>query len=263
VRDEIFHRLARCLDDERPAALATVVGGAAIEGVGIGNQLLIVPQRVVPERGAPEAEPELLGSLGDRELDRAVIDRARELLATFRSERRVFETAGDAAEVFVELHPPRPKLYVVGAVHVAIPLVRFARELGYRTVVIDPRTAFATADRFPHADHLDTRWPGEALGDLGVDENTFVALLSHDLKLDLPALEATLRSPARYIGALGSRKTHGKRVAALRDRGYTDQEIGRIHNPIGLDLGGRRAEEIAVAVVAEMVAVSHGRDPKG
>lgn len=263
MRDEIFRRLARCLDEERPAALATVVGGdgvdgAAIEGVGVGGQLLVIPRR-----GEPEAEPELLGTLGDDELDRAVITRARELLATFRSERRVYETAGGAAEVFVELHPPRPKLYVVGAVHVAIPLVRFACELGYRTVVIDPRTAFATAERFPHADHLDTRWPKEALDDLGVDENTFVALLSHDLKLDLPALEATLRSRARYVGALGSRKTHGKRVAALRERGYTDEEIGRIHNPIGLDLGGRRAEEIAVAVVAEMVAVSHGRDPKG
>ncbi len=242
MKNEVYEELKRCLAAERLVALATVVAGP-----GLGRQLLLWP------------DGSRRGGLGDPRLDDEVGSRAGVLLSSFAAERRSYDSSGGPVEIFLEVHPPRPKLIIVGAVHVAIPLVGFARALGFRTVVVDPRTAFATRERFPDADEIVTDWPDVALQQIGVDENTFLALLSHDLKLDLPALEVALALPARYIGALGSKKTHGKRVAALREKGISGDAIGRIVNPIGLDLGGRRAEEIAVAIVAEMVAVSHGR----
>jgi len=253
AEDELFESLRACLEDERLVARATVVAGP-----GTGGRMLIFP--------GGETEGALGGDLGGdlgsdlgSDLDDAAKELAEELFATFAAARRTVELPGGEAELFVEVHAPRRRLVIVGAVHVAVPLVTFAKALGFHTVIVDPRTAFATAERFAHADEVLTLWPGEALRRLRPDEGTYVALLSHDLKLDLPALEAVLRGPARYVGALGSKKTHAKRVAALEEAGFSAAEIARIHNPIGLDLGGRRAEEIAVAVAAELVAVDHGR----
>lgn len=240
--NELYHKLHEDLDAERLVALATVV-----EGAGIGAQLLLYP------------DGSAVGSLGSPELDHRTHEKARELFASFASDTLAITHEGGSTQVFIEIHPPRPKLIVVGAVHAAIPLVSFAEILGLRTIVVDPRGAFATPERFGHADEIYTTWPDEALGRIALNEASYLALLSHDLKLDLPALEVALRSPARYVGALGSKKTHGKRVAALRERGFSAAEIARIKNPIGLDLGGRRAEEIAVAIIAEIVAASHGR----
>ena len=186
----------------------------------------------------------------------------RRAAASFRSQRRTLPTGDVEVDVFFEIHPPRPKLVIVGAVHVAAALVTFARELGFKTIVVDPRTAFATPERFAHADELRTDWPDEALVKTGINENTYLALLSHDLKLDVPALKVALPSAARYIGALGSKKTHAKRLAALAEAGVVGAAVERIHNPIGLDLGGRRAEEIAMAILAEMIAVQHGKSPR-
>ncbi len=202
-----------------------------------------------------------------QELAGPLVARARELFVAFRSERFELEAggetlAGEPLDVFLEIHAPRPKLVIVGAVHVAIPLVTFAKTLGFRTHVVDPRSAFATPERFAHADELLTLWPDEALERIGLNETTYLALLSHDLKLDVPALEIALPSPARYIGALGSKKTHQKRLKALTETGVSPELQARIHNPIGFDLGGRRAEEMAVAILAEIVAVSHGRGVK-
>jgi len=242
MKNDIYDKLKEAIEDEQLVALATVVAGP-----GLGEQRLVWPDGTS------------FGDVGPRELETHVEDLIVRLFKSFGCERQTFDVAGDEFEIFVEIHPPRPQLIVVGAVHVAIPLVGFAKALGLRTIVVDPRTAFATAERFPHVDELDTRWPDEALQAIGVNENTFLALLSHDLKLDVPALEVVLRRPVRYIGALGSKKTHAKRVAALEERGFDAAAVARIHNPIGLDLGGRRAEEIAVAIIAEMVAVSHGR----
>lgn len=239
---DLDRRLRESLDAERLVALATVV-----EGSGLGARMLIC------------ADGSAAGSLGLPELDHRAHEKARELFASFACDQlRVSRESGEI-RVFVEVHPPRPKLIVVGAVHVAIPLVRFAKILGLRTVVVDPRTAFATPERFGHADELHTTWPDAALRHVGLNEASYLALLSHDIKLDLPALEVALHSPARYVGALGSKKTHGKRVAALREKGFSETEIARIKNPIGLDLGGRRAEEIAVAIIAEIVSASHGK----
>jgi xanthine dehydrogenase accessory factor len=241
VRAEIFEGLKSALAEERLSALATIVAGP-----GTGAEMLLLPA----------GEP--LGSLGSPGLDASVREWAADLLAAQRTERRSFDTAAGAVEVFVEVYPPPPQLVVVGAVHTAIPLVHFARTLGYRTVVVDPRGAFATPERFAHADLLLREWPDEAFGRVRLHESTAVAVLSHDLKLDLPALRLALRSPAFYVGALGSRKTHGKRVAALREEGFGDAELGRVRAPIGLPLGGRSPEEIALAVIAEIVAARHG-----
>ncbi len=249
MRAEIYDLLKACLDADRLAAVATVVGGPRR-----GRQLLFAP-------AAGEAPAIRAGGLDSGKLESAIEDAVAEALASFKSRRGSFPTAEGECDVFVEVHPPRPKLIVVGAVHVASVLVTFANALGFRTVVVDPRTAFATPERFAHADELRHDWPDEALSALGIDENTFVALLSHDLKLDLPALEVALPSRARYVGALGSKKTHGKRVAALTEKGFSAEAIERIHNPIGLDLGGRRAEEMAVSILAEMIAVNHGKAP--
>ena len=248
--------LAAALDAERPALLATLVddGGGDSDGDIAGPSLgahLLVP-----------AEGEAVGSLGHPELDQQVRQLAAGHLASQRSQLHALTVDDTTYQVFLHAHPPRKRLIVVGAVHVAIPLLHFARQLGFRTIVVDPRTAFATAERFPHVDEIRTDWPDKALNDLALDESSFVALLSHDLKLDIPALEIALRRPVRYLGALGSRKTHAKRLAALEERGFTAEDTAHIHNPIGLDLGGRRAEEIAVAIIAEMVAVDHGRDSK-
>lgn len=239
---EIWEELSRALEAERLVAVATVVAGP-----GSGRQLLLRPGAAGP------------GGLGSEALDAAAGRLAAEAFTTFGSRRATVPVEGGEAELFLDLHPPPPKLVIVGAVHVAIPLVDFARRLGFRTVVVDPRAAFATAERFAAADELHCDWPAEALAATGLNEASYVAVLSHDLKIDLPALELALRSPARYIGALGSRKTHAKRVAALEEAGFTAAEIGRIHSPIGLDLGGgRRAEEIALSVIAEVVKASHG-----
>ncbi len=241
MRSEIYRALRANLEAERPAAVVTVLAGAAL-----GRQCLIADDHAV------------IGSLGAEALDRVAFALAVAATARFASERRTIEHDGAEVDLFIDVYPPRRTLVVIGAVHAAIPLISFANTLGFRTVVIDPRTAFATPERFAHADVLDTDWPDVALARIGLHAGSFVAALSHDLKLDLPALAAALRSPARYIGALGSKKTHQKRLTALRSEGFSDADLARIHNPIGLALGGRRAEEIAVSVAAELVAVDHG-----
>jgi xanthine dehydrogenase accessory factor len=239
---EIFEALRQSLDGERLCALATVVAGP-----GAGAERLLWP------------DGRVLGSLGSVELD-AAVDAAAGNLSERKTERLSLEAGGEPAEVFLEVYAPPPQLVVVGAVHTAIALVGFANALGYRTLVVDPRGAFATAERFAHAYRLIAEWPPEAFEGLRLHERTAVAFLSHDLKLDLPALRLVLRSPVAYIGALGSKKTHAKRVAALVEEGFTEAEIGRIRSPIGLPLGGRSPEEIALSVMAEIVAMANGSD---
>jgi len=241
-RNELHVALRRSLEAERLVALATVVRGATA-----GRQLLLWP------------DGRRLGALGSDVLERSAAETATTLFASFGSERTEIETPAGKFDLFVETFPPRPRLVVIGAVHVAIALVHLARSLGFRTVVIDPRSAFATRERFAEADELITGWPQEVLHDDMLHESTYVAALSHDLKIDVPALALALRSPVRYVGALGSKKTHAKRVEKLRDAGATAEQIARIHAPIGLDLGGRRPEEIALSIMAQIVAVSHGR----
>ena len=187
------------------------------------------------------------------------------LTAAFREERArsgVVLPDGRTAVVFIPFFLPQ-RLIIVGAVHIAISLVRFANELDYDTIVIDPRPVFATPERFGHANQLLVAWPQEAIPELKPDPGTSIAVISHDDKLDIPALKLALQSDARYIGALGSRKTMARRAAILREEGFSDADLARIHNPIGLDLGGRTPEEIALAIMAEVVATRYGRLDSG
>ncbi|WP_170760315.1 XdhC family protein [Ruegeria lacuscaerulensis] len=172
-----------------------------------------------------------------------------------RMDRSGFEEDG---QTFVAVHNPPLKLIVVGAVHIAQALVPMARIAGYDPAIIDPRDAFASSARFP-GETILTDWPDEAVAKLGMDARTAVVLLTHDPKLDDPALEAALRAGVFYIGALGSTRTHAKRVARLKDAGFTDAQISQIHGPIGLDIGAADPSEIAVSILAQMTAVLRGK----
>ncbi|HEX5547630.1 MAG TPA: XdhC/CoxI family protein, partial [Ktedonobacterales bacterium] len=208
---------------------------------------------LVPEQG------ELIGGSGDPALDGAVATRARDLLRNGESAMATVEMAEKAAQVFFAVYPPEPTLVIVGAGHITIPLTRLAKTLDYRVTVIDPREAFATRERIPDADDLLLEWPDEALAHLPVSSATAVAVLSHDDKFDVPALKAALNSPASYVGAIGSRGTRERRDRRLREAGVTDEQIGRIHGPIGINIGAQTPEEIALAILAQIVAVRRGK----
>jgi xanthine dehydrogenase accessory factor len=180
-------------------------------------------------------------------------------LAQLTSRTETITTDTGPIEVLLEVFPRQPTLLVFGGVHVAMPLVSLAKPLGYRVVVADGRPAFLTRERFPEADELIVGWPEEAFRTVGIDRATCIVILSHDPKFDEPALDIALRSPACYVGAIGSRKTQTARRDRLASLGYSPEEIARLHGPIGLDLGGRQPAEIALAILAEITAVRYGR----
>ena len=203
-----------------------------------------------------------------------VHDRALELLAAERPFVLTTDLRGGATELveeepdaelphrdgdrFVEPFARPAHMVIVGAIHIAIPLHRLARVMGYRVTVVDARAQFATKERFPEADELLVAWPDEALGGMTIDRSTAVVVLTHDPKFDMPALRAVLPTRAGYIGAIGSRKTNANRFDALREEGFTDEQLARVHGPIGLDLGGRGAEETALGIMAEVTATRYG-----
>jgi xanthine dehydrogenase accessory factor len=157
--------------------------------------------------------------------------------------------------VFVSSFAPRPNMYVFGAVDHAAALASIGRFLGYRVTVCDARAKFVTRERFPDVDELVVEWPDRFLAGAPVDERTAICVLTHDHKFDIPALKVALESPAGYIGAMGSRRTNEDRAERLRGEGVTDDEIARIHAPIGLKIGSRSPEEVAVAIAAQIVQV--------
>jgi xanthine dehydrogenase accessory factor len=169
-----------------------------------------------------------------------------------------FETGEGPVTVFLEVFPRQPRLVIFGAVQIAVALVPLAKALGYQTIVADGREAFIGRERFPEADELILGWPEEAFNQIGLDSASYVCVLSHDPKFDEPALEIALRSPAAYVGAIGSRKTQAARRERLRESGLTEAQVKRLHGPIGLDLGGRQPAETALAILAEMTAVRYG-----
>jgi xanthine dehydrogenase accessory factor len=161
--------------------------------------------------------------------------------------------------VFLEPFPRPPELYIFGGSHVAIPLTRLASAIGFRVTVVDARSKFADRERFPEARRVIHAWPDEVLKDLVMDGSTYVVILTHDPKFDDPTITAALKGRPRYIGAIGSKKTHRERVARLVKAGVNPSEIERVHAPIGLDLGAQTAEETALAILSQMVAVRHGK----
>jgi xanthine dehydrogenase accessory factor len=206
------------------------------------------PVLVVSEDGR------LDGSLGDPSSDAALLRLALESLAGGTS--RTVELAGRS--LFIEVFPTRSRLIVVGAGQIAIPLVSMARSLGYETVVVDGRPAFATAERFPDVDRLVVGWLDEVADAIGLGPSDAVAVLSHDVKFDEPAIVAALTRGCRYVGAIGSRKTQADRRERLAAAGVRREDVNRLRGPVGLDLGGRAPAETALAITAEIVAIRHG-----
>ena len=164
----------------------------------------------------------------------------------------------DGAKIFLNVYNPPLRLIIVGAVHIAQTLVPMARLAGYNITVADPRGSFATPDRFPETT-LSVEWPDDALNEFAPDARSAIVTLTHDPKLDDPALEVALKSDAFYIGSLGSRRTHASRLERLTEAGFSEQDTSRINAPIGLDLGSASPAEIAVSVLAEIIAAKHGK----
>jgi len=225
------------------AALVTIVRSES--GVPIGGKLLV------------RADGASSGSLGDQQLEDVARAAAEELIWGERSELREH----DGVTLFVDVVAPPPRLVVFGAVDFAAALCRVARAAGWRPFVIDPRSRFATPERFPEAEQVIAEWPAEALVRIGgIDRATYLVILTHDPKLDDAALLASLDSNAPYIGAMGSRRAQAKRRERLVAAGITDLQLERIAAPIGLDLGGISAEETAVSIMGEVIAVRNGRE---
>jgi xanthine dehydrogenase accessory factor len=222
------------------------VVATVIEGKHLGRSIRVFAD------GRIEGTP--LEGIAPDALRQAALD----ALARERSGTLELHAGGDQVSIFLEVFPRQPKLVIFGGVHVALELVRMAKLLGYHTIVADGREAFLTRERFPTADELILGWPEEAFRKVGLDSSCYICILSHDPKFDQPALKLALRSGAAYVGAIGSRKTQADRREWLRTEGFTPEEIDRLHGPIGLELGGRKPAEIALAILAEMTAVRYG-----
>ncbi len=226
-----------------PDAAAMADGDA---GVRVGARMVLTPGGV-------------RGSLGNDGLDAAVTDDARGLLEQGTTAQRRYGARGERRHedvtVFVESLAPHPRMIVFGAIDFAAAVARIGAFLGYHVTVCDARAVFATRVRFPQAHEVVVEWPHRYLARTRVDERTVLCVLTHDPKFDVPLLEVALRTPAAYIGAMGSRRTHDGRLARLRERGLTDAELARLRSPIGLDLGARTPEETAVSIAAEIVAL--------
>jgi xanthine dehydrogenase accessory factor len=245
--------IAAAVERGEPVAVATVIDGPGKVGA-----------RRVIWAGADEAwhagASGTLGS-GDR-LDAAVDDDARGMLAQGLTGIRRYgahgERRGDELSVFVNSFAPPPRMLVFGAIDFAAAVARVGKFLGYHVTVCDARKIFATTSRFPDADEVVVEWPHRFLAGTEVDQRTIICVLTHDPKFDVPLLEVALRTPAGYIGAMGSRRTHEDRLARLREVGLTEQELDRLRSPIGLDLGARTPEETAVSIAAELIQLRWG-----
>ena len=223
MRRDILERLNADRSENRPVALVTeIVSGA---------QQLVYSNAVSP----------------DADLPQDILSEARAALADDRSAT----CDVDGKSYFIQAHNPPLRLYIVGAVHITQALARMASIAGYAVTVIDPRRAFAEPERFPGIS-VSNGWPDDVLVAAKPDRRTAIVTLSHDPKIDDPALETVLRSDVFYIGSLGSNRTHGKRLARLEEKGFSATETGCIHGPVGLDIGAKSPAEIAISIMAEI-----------
>ena len=235
----LFAQLKEYLDADQLCALATVIHSPAAAGA----KLLVLPDG--------SAQGEIV-----EPLRAVVIARAQELM---RSETSETIDSGDT-KVFIEVYAPAPALIIFGAVHTAVPLSLFAWTLGFRVVIVDGRAKFADPARFPQADQVLHAWPEDAIPKLRFDASTYVTVLTHDPKFDLPAIKLLVYTHARYIGAMGSKKTRQDHFEQLRADGVPEELLRRVYGPIGLNLGAVTPEEMALAIMAEIVAVRYNRD---
>lgn len=257
--------LEAALRDRRPAALVSVV-----QGEHAGATLVVTPRAGAAGPAGPSsgpssgATPAAQGGLGDAGLDRAAGRDARADLAAGVSGLRRYGPAGEpgtAVTVFVDSFPAPPRMIIFGAVALAAALADAAKLLGYRVTVCDAREALATRRRFPMADEVALDWPQRHLACLAapLGPADAVCVLTHDEKFDVPAIVGALGTGVGYLGVLGSRRTHARRLEALRRAGVDGAGAARLHAPIGLDLGSRTPEETAVAICAEIIGVRAGR----
>ena len=248
--DEIDEAISAALQTGEPAALATVV-----QGPGAGSKLLV------------RADGPSIGTLGDPDLDRVVTRDALGELEAGRTGTRNYGVHGEArreegVQVFIESFALPPKMIIFGAIDFTAALARLGRVLGYHVTVCDARPVFATRKRFPMANEVINEWPDRYLAVVGKElgPRDAVCVLTHDPKFDVPAIMAAVETKAGYLGVMGSRRTHDKRLVRLEEAGLDDAGFARLMSPIGLDLGARTPEETAVAICAEIIASRTGRD---
>ena len=243
---DLLSRWHAALAEQSPVAVATVIQGP--EG-SLGGKILISPE-------------DHTGTMGNVDLDKAVVEAARGLLEGGRTETVHLGPRGqrrmEDVAVFIQSFAPPPRMYVFGAIDFASAVARIGKFMGYRVIVCDARAVFATRERFPSADEIVVAWPDEYLKTAEVDGRSVIAVLTHDPKFDVPVLKQALETPAGYIGAMGSRRTHDNRTARLKEEGVTDEQLARVSGPIGLDIGARTPEETAIAIAAEIVALRTG-----
>jgi xanthine dehydrogenase accessory factor len=245
---QAFPEIAQVVDSVAagvPVAIATVTS----RGPLCGRHLVIWRDRVA-------------GSLGSAPLDDAVAADGQEFLTGGRTgflhSGAIGRRQSAGLEVFVSSHVPAARMLVFGAIDLAATVARMGKFLGYHVTVCDARPVFATAKRFPDADEVVVQWPHRFLDSIVVDSRSAICVLTHDPKFDVPLLQRALRTPAAYIGAMGSRRTHQDRLRKLLDVGVTDLELERLSSPIGLDIGARTPEETAVSIAAELIALRWG-----
>ena len=233
----VIAAVRKLVDAEQLGAVCTIVSGP-----GIGTKAVIDIDAGY-----------VAGSMPDAVSD-AVLDDARALMTNEQS-----RTLGyDDVEVFIETVAPQPVLLVFGAGHISQPLYRMAREIGFKVIVSDARETWATPARFPDVDELIVGWPDDVFARYQPDRRTYVVLLSHDARFEDPVMPVIRNAPVRYIGAMGSRRTHRDRVARLQEAGWSEDEVARIHGPVGLDLGAETPAEMAVAILAEIIQIRYG-----
>jgi xanthine dehydrogenase accessory factor len=247
--------IRQAVDRGEPVAVATVISGPG----RVGARRVIWGDPARESTGSVAAGVDLAPGVN---LDAAVDEDVRGMLAQGVTGIRHYgahgERGGDELSVFVNSFAPAPRMYVFGAIDFAAAVARVGKFLGYHVTVCDARPVFATRSRFPDADEVVVDWPHRFLAGAEVDQRTAICVLTHDPKFDVPVLEVALRSPAGYIGVMGSRRTHEDRLERLRAVGLTDEELSRMRSPVGLDLGARTPEETAISIAAELIQLRWG-----
>jgi xanthine dehydrogenase accessory factor len=262
--------LFEAVEANQPVAIATIVSGP-----NVGGRLILRPEAPgAPAQDSPTAPksvmagldapafpaiaPATSGGFGDAGFRNAVAADAKLLWAKQTSEVRTYEQG----DVFIQTFAPAAEMYVFGAADFSAAVASIGKFLGFHVTVVDPRSVFATKERFPSADQIVVEWPDKFLASAPIGPSTAIVVLTHDPKFDLPALTCAVKTDAGYIGAMGAKRTNEERFRKLREAGCTDEQLARIHAPIGLDIGGKSPEETAVAIAAEIIAFKNGKAPR-